>query len=173
MDPVLTTPEGRISFGSRPTEGSSWTLFCVFWHQKWPGGVSAWGFLITLVAATGQSGVALPSPWPNQDHGAAWSGEKEGGVRWFLRSLPLWDSGIPWFGRMGWWHCAPPVHPPGSQAGLGLSELGWESGWSNPQSLKSKGRRASSAASPLQPKPSFPSANRVQSVTCHVLYWKG
>lgn len=78
------------------------------------------------VAGTGQGGLALPSPWPNQGHCAAWSGEREAGVRRSLRSPPLWDSRIPWFGWMGWWHCAPPAHPPGSQAqaGLGLSKLG-------------------------------------------------
>lgn len=126
MDPVLTTPEGRSRFGSRLTEGSPWTLFCLFWHQKWPGGVWVGGFLMASVAGTGQAGLALPSPWPNQDHCAAWSGEREAGVRWSLRCPPLWDSRIPWFGWMGWWHCAPPAHPPGSQAqaGLGLSRLG-------------------------------------------------
>ena len=151
MDPVLTTPEGRSGFGF----GAVWTRpldpFCMFWHQNWPGRNSNLRFSHQICG------------W----HRA------EG---WWL-SISLDKPGQFWWRPCCGW-MVPQHVPPGARLRMGC--LSWagtdmllKSSQNNPQILKLKGRRVKLPATSLWLKASSRSVNRVQSVTCHVLYWKG
>lgn len=129
------------------------TISACFGTRIGQGETQIWGFLIGSAAGAGQRGGGSPFPWPNQDN--LDEDLAAGG----------WTGGIP----------VPRRIPPGAR--LGTGSLSWggtearlKSSRSNPRTVTLKGRRVKLRAASLRPKASFPSVNRVQSVTCHVLY---